>query len=70
MPGTWEEPDKYVQACCYYYPSPCEADLIIPMPWMRRLSLRGVRPLMQEQMAGKWQSCVVPGPPKNTGGEA
>lgn len=63
MPGTWEELDKYVQACCYYYLPPCETSIIMLMLWMRGLSLRGVRPLVQEQTAGKWQSYIVLGPP-------
>lgn len=34
----------------------------MPTLWMRRLRLGVVRLLLQEQMAGKWQSCIAPGP--------
>lgn len=35
----------------------------MPMLRMRSLFHRGVRPLIQEQTAAEWQSCIDPGPP-------
>lgn len=36
-----EELGKYARACCYYSPPPCEAGVIMPTLWMRRLRFRG-----------------------------
>lgn len=62
MPGTWEELNKYARACPYYYRPLCEASIIMCTLWMRTLRLRGVRPLIQEPMAGHWQICISPDP--------